>query len=410
MYKTQNKYSQNKIYAKQIIDLAIKNILDRFGKKYKQKRNFLRVLKEVQDKSNLLKPQYKTDTSSWIDSVRYIYGIYNLTLYSRRWIHYPESWNANLENNHKCFHSLIKHLLCPYELPLFMDSVWLSETSDLEKQWHLDMGNGSSFRKLGIPINMTRTMEHYFLQAPHHYTVYQAMRYGQTRGLGGSKDYALLIADSPISNHWQDDDFWSDAIKLIVKEEDMDAIQLESFINKLYRIKFQQEEIVTINGSETLEPLDPHFDIRGRTFSSIMRMELPNRQYSFNQFSIHLDWKKSSINDYIAIESATENKEARVWAIRELLTSQEIKKEGQSMKNCVATYIPKCQSRKSGIWTMEMLFKNKVVKMVTIEVNLQKNEICQVKARFNKRPTDKCMQILKEWEKQEGLSLIQSAL
>ena len=41
------------------------------------------------------------------------------------------------------------------------------------------------------PLVLTRKMEHFVRQAPDHYTVSQALRYGETRGLGGSEALAF---------------------------------------------------------------------------------------------------------------------------------------------------------------------------------------------------------------------------
>lgn len=413
MYSTtsqRNKCVQNKKYAKQLFDSAIKESKSRFGRNRKLKNKFIKLINVVQERSQILKPKILTDTSSWKQPLRYILGIYNLTLYSGQWLHSIEDWEPNLSHDRLCFHSLVRHLLCKYDMPVFMNQIWLDHSSSTHCQWYIRMGRGKSFRKENIPITMTRTMEHYFLQSPDHYTLNQAMRYGQARGLGGSKKLAKLIAKSNLIYHWEDDEFWRKLIQLIIKEEEINLTMINQVVEKLDRLKFKYEEVLTPHGSETFAPINPDFSLNGRTFTSLMRMELPIRQHPFLQKSIYKDWNKSFINDYFLLENSLEGKAARVWTIRELLSSKELKQEGQAMSNCVRTYISVCQSRRSGIWTMEMILENKVVKMATIEVNLKKNEICQVKSKFNRRPTQKCLDILRQWEKKEGLSLSKKIL
>lgn len=77
-----------------------------------------------------------------------------------------------------------------------MDSVWDLPTGPegfRQQSWYIRLGRGASFRALNLPLVLTRKMEHYVRQAPDHYTVSQALRYGETRGLGGSEELAREI-------------------------------------------------------------------------------------------------------------------------------------------------------------------------------------------------------------------------
>jgi hypothetical protein len=78
-----------------------------------------------------------------------------------------------------------------------MDSAWdLSDGPEgfRQQSWFIRLGRGASFRSLNLPLAVTRRMEHYLRQAPDHYSVSQALRYGETCGMGGGEKLAREIA------------------------------------------------------------------------------------------------------------------------------------------------------------------------------------------------------------------------
>ena len=95
----------------------------------------------------------------------------------------------------------------------------------------------------------------------------------------------------------------------------------------------------------------------------------------------------------------------KIWCIRELLSSRELKAEGRAMKHCVATYAHSCAGGRTAIFTMEMEEGSGREKLLTIEVLLKSRQIRQVRGKLNRYATQKELGILKRWALRERLTI-----
>src|SRR5207247_9089530 len=85
-----------------------------------------------------------------------------------------------------------------------------------QQSWFIRLGRGTAVLWLTLPLVLTRRMEHYVRQAPDHYTAVQALRYGETRGLGGSEELAREIAIGPLGQRIEHADFWRTVLSFFV--------------------------------------------------------------------------------------------------------------------------------------------------------------------------------------------------
>ena len=85
----------------------------------------------------------------------------NLAKHQQYWLKPPNNWHPEEQNHQKTLQSLIRHLFVQYTVPKFMDSVWFHDLdyfSIQQQKWYRQLGLGSCFCKLNIPIKMTRKM------------------------------------------------------------------------------------------------------------------------------------------------------------------------------------------------------------------------------------------------------------
>src|SRR5262249_58428161 len=118
-------------------------------------------------------------------------------MHHRRWIRPVEAWEPVGLNPRPIFASLARHLLAAYPVPGFMTSVWFERQGDwAERQqaWYVHIGAGQNIRTADLPLPYTKMMAHHFLRAPDDFSVEAALRFGQVRGLGGSRPLALAVA------------------------------------------------------------------------------------------------------------------------------------------------------------------------------------------------------------------------
>lgn len=68
-----------------------------------------------------------------------------------------------------------------------MDTVWFRSDAEgrRQQQWFKHIGTGGNIRTAEIPVLLSKKMAHHFLQAPDHYSVEEALRWGQIIGQDG---------------------------------------------------------------------------------------------------------------------------------------------------------------------------------------------------------------------------------
>ncbi|MGD8834907.1 MAG: hypothetical protein PVJ19_08210 [Desulfobacteraceae bacterium] len=211
-----------KNYAKHQLDRAIHNAYLKFKKNKDGFNTFQNILVHVQQNAGLM--NISIDPGKlWPEACSYVQGIFNLSYFHRDFIRPIYTWQPKDESSRNVFASLVHHLLAKYETPFFMNSVWLRKRnySALRFQnWHFRMANGYSFRKLNNLIVMTKKMEHYFLQAPDHFTPEEAVRHAQVLGLGGTNNLAHAIVATRLGKHYEHEEFWRTVIQFFIKIND----------------------------------------------------------------------------------------------------------------------------------------------------------------------------------------------
>ncbi len=252
---------------------------------------------------------------------------------------------------------------------------------------------------------MTRKMEHIFLHAPNHFSFEEAIRYSQVLGLGGNKELANAVVATYMGRHLENDDFWRSVIYFFINAKDLKSDHVNPIVDFLYHIKFSREEVNSDDGVVMIEPSRPNFSMKGRTFSSIMRLvENWHKELSIGNNGKGFTWRKSRFNDFRYLEESYDSKNKhRIWRITELLSSMDLLAEGRMMNHCVSSYTSSCFHGKSSIWSLKRQVNGINKRVITIEVDPSTYAIRQVRGRFNSAPNKKAIGIMKKWANREGL-------
>ena len=111
-------------------------------------------------------------------------------------------------------------------------------------------------------------------------------------------------------------------------------------------------------------------------------------------------WKGMEKSDYFLEQGD------RSYRITQLKTDFDLYVEGQLMSHCVYTYAGECASGGAAIWSLqEQVAVNQWAPLVTIEVQ-ENHKIWQALARFNYKPNNEWMSIIKTWAKAEELEIV----
>jgi hypothetical protein len=78
------------------------------------------------------------------------------------------------------------------------------------------------------------------------------------------------------------------------------------------------------------------------------------------------------------------------------------------MRHCVATYKENCIRRQASIWSMQVETQRGRQRALTIEVNIPKRTICQVRGKRNRLPSANERAIVERWAVVAGLLLVEA--
>jgi hypothetical protein len=388
------------------IDRAVRAALAAAGRDSRTRAAFERLLRHARH-SHLLRPDTTGGRSGSRGSGEIVAGLLALATHHREWIRPVEAWQEAGINTRPRFSSLAGHLLATYPVPAFMTSVWfggLSSEARRRQGWYVHIGSGRNIRKADLPLPYTKMMSHHFLQAPDHFSVEAALRWGQIRGLGGSKELALAVAATRLGQSVESEDFWATVVHFLVNHQEMDAARIDPVVEYLHNQRFVPQEVLLEAGElVVLGPPQPNLTMKGRTPRSLIRQvgdwsEKRKRPKKFTS----LRWKPSMIGEFRLVERETPEG-LRCWTIRELTSSAELQAEGEAMRHCVASYAGICARRETSIWSMRFENDERRFRVMTIEVDLAARTICQAKRRGNAPPNEKTLGVMKLWAEREGL-------
>jgi len=363
----------------------------------------------VRGRTSLLKPTSGRGTPGWVAPLFVLNRLKNVATRHNHWIRPCETWQPQAGNRRPMFRSLAAHLMTHYSVPGFMDSAWDLPNGPegfRQQAWFIRLGRGASFRSLNLPLILTRKMEHFVRRAPDHFSVSQALRYGETRGMGGGERLAREIAVGRLGQRIERPDFWRTVIRFFVAHSEMQPEDVNPIVDFIHASKFAGDEVLTTGGMESQNPPWPDFSMEGRTLKSTLRLVSAwHADLGITKNAPWCSWKKSGIQGYRFLEKRSGEEVDRDWLILELLDSTALHAEGRAMHHCVYTYVNRCRRGETTIWSLRLRAGGEEKRMVTIEVDPRKRAIIQARAKFNRWPGARSREVMRQWASWAGLRL-----
>ncbi len=387
IYKNDIKYTE--------LDNAVLKLVWKGFKKTPDKRLLRDVLFQMDEKSRLLR------------HVDYASGVISFVAHKSMWLRPISEWLPTTRNADRQFSSLSRHLFARYAVPEFMDSVW-QKGDKKSKGWFIHIGKGKNIRTArSLPVNMTKKMAHYFIQAPSDYDVNSAFRWAQIHALGGNKEISDAITETRIVRVFNDENFWLTVLRFFIANPMLDTSQYNPIIDYIWHQKYENRmEFVERGVVREVEPEQPGFSMTGRTADTLLRqVDDWHRRLGRELRGGNLQWLKSSIKDFRYVEGRAGNRNMRIWTIRELLRSKELMAEGRTQHHCVATYARSCFTGVTSIWTMDVQDSQTRSKSLTVEIQNQTKTIMQVRGLRNRRATTQEMNVIHRWAVYEEIKL-----
>ena len=322
------------------------------------------------------------------------------------WIPPLEDWHPQTKNVNRQFGSLVRHLLAEYPVPAFMDSVWFKRSR--AQSWFIHVGRGHNIRtaeRLFIPL--TRRMAHELMQAPSHYTIEHAFRWGQIHALGGNPRVADGVRATRLGSSFRNDEFWSTVLRFFVANPMLDTAQYGPIADYIQYQKYASVDIFVRPGVvDRQPPPHPGFSMHGRSADLLLQqVDVWHRRLGRDMRYGDRAWQPSGIKPLELWEGAEGSKSRRLWTIFELLSGKALITEGRAMNHCVASYAASCASGRASVWSMQCETHEGSQRVLTIDVRPSDRRVVEARGKYNERPTPKALDILNRWSERENLSV-----
>lgn len=390
-----------------LIDAAIRNGLAHLDPSPERQQALWRLIDCVREKTDLLRPAPGNGSSTGAGAAAFLIArLTGLAARQRFWLRPCEAWRPESGSLRPVFRSLAHHLVALYPVPGFMDSAWdvpLGHQAFRDQSWYMRLARGAKLRALNLPIPLTRHMEHCARSAPDHFSILQALRYGETLGLGGSLALARAVAGSRLGRDASAPNFWRSVLQFLAAHPELPLASVSAIVEAIHGAKFGGGEVLTDQGRATLPPPWPGFSMKGRTLHSLLRLAAAWRIEDNEETASQFSWHPSGLAAFRYLERH-ENREDLDWSIVELLDSGALYAEGLAMRHCVFAYAGKCRRRASSIWSLRLRVGGVEKRKATIEIDLKSRAVVQVRGPFNRRAGQASRRAIRRWAAAAGLS------
>jgi hypothetical protein len=406
---SRTKHRRHRVKAS--IDDAVHQAIKSIDRDLPTRGAFERLLRYVQSATPVLRTPL---VNGWIQAARsqlIVSGLCALAWHHADWLRPVEDWTPTGSSPLPQFGSFAQHLFCRYSVPAFMNAVWFRDrdAESVQRQgWYKHIGLGRNIRTADLPLPYTKMMAHHFMQAPDHFSVEEALRWGQVRGMGGSKELARAVAATRLGRSFEHGDFWKTVVQFFVNEPTLDLVHIGPIVDYLHHQRSVPQALYIEEGEyDQPGPPQPRLTMKGRTKRSLLKqVDEWHKKLRYRHEPNPTHWKPSDIGEFRYAEQGwRDGVPHRNWVIRELLSSAELYREGRAMQHCVAVYARACAGRMSSIWSMR--FDNGIARsrVMTIEVDMKRRMICQARHRRNAPPNGKAREIMERWARRENLAI-----
>lgn len=308
------------------------------------------------------------------------------------WLQSPETWRPDSHGPRRQFAALVRHLLAQYDLPALFDTAFFTDVdADLQVQWFEHIGGGANLRTApGLPTVLSKRMAHEALQAPAHFTIPQALRYGQILGQEGPPDLVEAVINTRLGQSFEHEEFWSTFVHWLTRHPMLDTEWIGPMADYLHERKF--------TAAEDGEPPEPNLSMKSRSLEKLLHQtELWHSRMTRDQRVPTSQWSGCGIGEYLQHERDEDTGLPLVWKVRELTTTKELVAEGKAMNHCVRSYSRTCRTGRKAVYSVQRcLDEGRSERLLTVAVDPHGRRIIQARGRHNASPLGKIAHLSKK--------------
>ena len=359
-------------------------------------------------------PLYATDAQTWLDPL--------IRLWHRRgqWIRSLKKWRPKSHNRERQFASLLRHLMADYDVPSFMDTVWLRNDRGAARYrdaWvHVARGKNIRTAK-GLPMTLSKKAAHCLLAAPEELKFEHALKWAHMQSFDLRPRASAALLGSRWGGDFQQTAFWDSFLRFMAANPMIAPDRIGPIVDYIYAQKFEGP-VLLIDGDDILhdDPPHPGFSMRGRQGQTLLEQvedwhrELGRTQARRGKGRKAMDavycksgWKASSNTEKLNEE------ESAIWQFVEILTEGDLHEEGRTMRHCIYSYHARVTTGACSVWSLRTIRKGglhhgNMKRHLTIEVS-SNGRVNEARGKGNKLPQGRSEYLLKKWADQNRMSI-----
>jgi hypothetical protein len=319
----------------------------------------------------------------------------------------PEDWRCRIKSraDDRRFLDLVRFCFARYRVAPHLENLWLADIADdfIDRvapiprapfpparpdlrAWYIIAAQGGSLYRQAARPYLTKLETHHFLNPPPEVaSADQAFWYAFARAEVDDRAGALRIARSKLRNFSVASSFWKDAARYFARNP-LPTREIDDLVDFLLAA-----------GQE-----DDGFSLKGRSLAGLRRrMEEWHRALRKERSICGGAWPGRPLAD--ADYRTGGDKKPAIWRFRQIKTGNDLFREGQRMRHCVASYKGGCLQGLISIWSLTCEFPlGQVNKGVTLEVQAD-GPIVQCRGFANRLPYANEVAMVKRWADDNGL-------
>lgn len=326
----------------------------------------------------------------------------------------PQSWHPQMKTRDAARLRLAaaRHLFARYPVPDMLEHIWIDDAGlgadevRLRRQWYVTAARGGSLHKAGASPWLTRREVHAFLHPTAGLGFVEAFWEAIARSYTDDRSLALRIARSKIGRTPREEiDFWREVARFFC----VNPAALETIDDLCdYVAECRRGDTAYRLEGRTLASLirrmhEWHHDIAAIERIEAMRRRAQGRAASAS--TANAVWSGSRLADWEWVPSSKDAKaKGERFVVRQLKQAEDLVMESRAMRHCVSTYAGKCIAGRASIWSLRRCTKERIDRLLTIEVDPQAQAV-QVRGLGNRLANADERNVVERWAKARGITL-----
>lgn len=326
----------------------------------------------------------------------------------------PQAWHPHLKTRDAARLRLAaaRHLFALYPVPAALERVWIDDAGldadevHLRRNWYVVAARGGSLYKAGASAWLTRKEVHAFLNPPAGLGFDEAFWHAVAASCTDDPASAMRIARSKIARAPRNEmTFWRGVTRFFCANPA--SVEVIDDLCDYLVARRRQDPSYSLEG-RTLGSLNRRMHEWHRDMAAIERIEAIRRRARGRGAQATVAdaaWSGSPLSDW---EWTPTSKDAKAkgerFVVRQLKQAEDLVMESRAMRHCVSTYAAKCIAGHASIWSLRRCTKDRIDRLLTIEVD-QQGRAVQVRGLANRLAHADERNVLDRWAKARGVSL-----